>query len=70
MVRHLDTDWELEGPLNFWVHHFWDTIRALGGWKGLIILFIAMGAFYTYVVYTIESGRERREKARLAAKRR
>ena len=65
MPRHLDHDWELEKPLNFWVHHFWDTIRVLGGWKGLLILFILMGCFYGFVVYTIEQGRKRREKQRM-----
>ena len=69
-ARHLDHDYELEGPINFWIHHFFDTIRVLGGWKGMLALTLAMGAFYGAVVYTIENGRAKREKTRLAMKRR
>jgi hypothetical protein len=92
MPVHLEPDWELEKPTNFWIHHFWDTIRVLGGnfsckvetyintpnnlfpflytpglqlagWKGLLVLTLVLGAFYGYVVYTIEAGRAKRERS-------
>ena len=66
MVKNLDHDWELEGPTNYYIHHFWDTIRALGGWKGILILFIGLAGFYLFVVYTIENGRIKREKAKFS----
>ena len=64
MPKHLDHDWELERAENFWIHHFWDTIRVLGGWKGMLVLALGLAGFFTFVTYTIEQGRIRREKAR------
>ena len=60
-MRHLDHDWELERAENFWIHHFWDTIRVLGGWKGMVVIALGLAAFYSFVVYTIDQGRKKRE---------
>lgn len=67
MVKHLEHDYELEYPEVTFVSHFWDTIAAMGGWKGLVLLTVGIFAFYQYVLYTITNGREKREaKKRLA----
>ena len=60
-MRHLDENYE-EGGIhsNNLIDHFHDTIRICGGIKGLILMgFLAM-LFYSFVLYTIRSGRERR----------
>ena len=64
MVKHLDQDYELENPKTGFVEHFYDTIDAIGGWKGFAVLSVIIIAFYALVVYTIQSGREKREKAK------
>jgi D-alanyl-lipoteichoic acid acyltransferase DltB (MBOAT superfamily) len=60
-MKHLDPDWEVDKfTINF-IAHFWDTIEKLGGWKGLAILLVIIGAFYGYVMYAVKSGRKKRE---------
>ncbi len=66
MVRHLDHEYELERPsasLSLLA-----VVDALGGWKGVIAIAIAIMAFYAYVIYAITTGRKRREAAKVAKK--
>lgn len=64
-MKHLDSQYELENPLDATlISHFYDTIELLGGWKGLIILALCIGIFHAIVDYVITSGRKKREEAR------
>jgi phosphotransferase system glucose/maltose/N-acetylglucosamine-specific IIC component len=60
MGRHLEHDYEVEEAPSGMVHHFWDTIQVLGGWKGLALLCIAIVSFYAIVVYFVTAGRAKR----------
>jgi hypothetical protein len=62
--KHLDQDWELDQKPTTFVFHLWDTIDSLGGWKGLLALFLGICVFYGIVTYTIDKGRKRRQEAR------
>lgn len=59
MVRHLDPSYEESVKPSGVVPHFFDTIEALGGWKGLTLLFIGLVIFYLVVEYAIQRGRRR-----------
>ena len=61
MVKHLEADYEVTSRSFGFVSHFFDTIEALGGWKGLAIATLGILAFYLYVDWTITSGRAKRE---------
>ena len=62
MVKHLDREWELERPDIF--HHIKEVYGVLGGWKGLLIFFVGLYLFYSYILYTIANGKKRREQAK------
>ena len=60
---HLSEEYELSRSfVRYLYDHFFDTIDALGGLRGLFCLFIGCLLFYGYVVYTITSGRAKRER--------
>lgn len=60
MVRFLDPDYEDSlQPSNMFVSHFWDTIDAIGGWKGLVVLSVGIVIFYIIVLYTVTTARQR-----------
>jgi hypothetical protein len=65
MVKHLDHEYELTERPSDLIFHFWDTIDAIGGWKGIAALFLFMCVFYGIVVYTIENSRRKRQEKRL-----
>lgn len=52
------------------LEHFFDTIRVLGGWKGICIIAVTLLVFYLFVLYTVskrhktiaELKRRRKEK--------
>ena len=46
--------------LSIW-RHFVSTCESLGGWKGLLALFVIIALFYFAVWYTVTSGRKKRE---------
>jgi hypothetical protein len=60
-MRHLDHDYEVAGPETGFVPHFWDTIAAVGGLQGLIILTFGIVGFYYGVLYYILYQRDKRE---------
>lgn len=64
MVKHLDQDYELANPKGGLIEHLYDTIDTIGGWKGILVLTGLIAAFYGVVVYTISSGRAKREAAK------
>ena len=60
---HLSEEYELSRSLVRYLYdHFFDTIDALGGLRGLLYLFIGCFFFYGYVVYSITAGRAKRER--------
>ena len=64
-MKHLDSSWELENPgQTTLLSHLYDTIEALGGWKGLLVLFVGVGIFHGIVEYVISSGRKKRQEAK------
>ena len=64
-MKHLDSSWELENPgQTTLLSHLYDTIEALGGWKGLLVLFVGVGNFHGIVEYVISSGRKKRQEAK------
>lgn len=64
MVRYLDQDYQQASKPTGLIPHFWDTIDSLGGILGLSLLFLGICAFYYIVMYTIVSGRQKREAAK------
>lgn len=60
-MKHLEEDYELDKPIVGIVSHFFDTIEALGGWTGIFFITISILGFYLFVVFTIQSGRKKRE---------
>lgn len=64
MVRHLESDYELENAPTGFIPHFFDTIDSIGGKKGLCIIAFCLFAFYQIVVYTVNASREKREITR------
>lgn len=62
-MRTLDEDYEL-GANPTLVGHLFDTIRVLGGIQGLLLIAVAAAAFYSYVLYMIRTGREKRLRKR------
>jgi hypothetical protein len=60
-MKHLEEDYEVSEPPSGIVHHFFDTIRVIGGWKALVLIAIGIVAFYWYLLFAIQSGRKRRE---------
>lgn len=63
MVKHLDPDYFVSKRPTGLIAHFWDTIEALGGYKGLFLICVGVILFYFIVNYTIFKSRERREAA-------
>ena len=61
MVKYLEADYDIEGPPQGLIPHFWSTIDALGGWKGFVGIFIGVTAFYVLVNYVIIRDRAKRE---------
>ena len=61
MVKHLEHDYELESAPTGFVPHFWDTMAALGGWKGIALMMVGIIAFYGMVIYFVTTGRNKRE---------
>jgi hypothetical protein len=60
--EHLDHEFELShSAVKFLYDHYFDTIDALGGLKGMFLILIGCVVFYGYVLYSIRSGRARRE---------
>ena len=64
-MRHLDPNYELENPpsLTVW-GHLLDTFETLGGWKGLLVIALAIGVFHGIVEYVIARGRKKRQEER------
>ena len=64
-MRHLDPNYELDSPpaLTVW-GHLLDTLETLGGWKGLLVIALAIGVFHGIVEYVIASGRKKRKEER------
>jgi len=46
------------------VEHFWETLEAIGGYKGIFLLSLAIYIFYGIVHYTVTISRKRRERKR------
>ena len=69
MVKYLESDYDIEGPATGLVPHFFSTISSVGGWYGVVGIFIGVSAFYFLVEYVIQRDRAKRE-AKAAAKRR
>ena len=68
-MKHLDAAYELEHPGQTTIFsHLRDTIETLGGWRGLLVIFVGVGVFHGIVEWFIHSGRKKRneEKRRLA----
>ena len=66
-MRHLDDrHWDLDTAFSV-VGHWDDTLRALGGVPGVVIIGVVIAAFYYYVVYMINARHERMKK-KMAAK--
>jgi hypothetical protein len=59
--KHLTHDYELEEKPTGFIPHFWDTIDALGGWKGISLIAIGILIFQYIVAWAISSGRAKRE---------
>ncbi|RYH24764.1 hypothetical protein EON65_16315 [archaeon] len=64
MVKHLDPDYFVSTRPTGFIAHFWDTIDALGGYKGLFLISVGVLLFYFIVNYTIYKSREKREAAK------
>lgn len=62
MVKHLESDYEVDRPIITLTSHFWDTVNSLGGPIGLALIFVGVLAFYFIVDYTIYISRQRREQ--------
>lgn len=62
MVKHLESDYEVDRPIITLTSHFWDTISALGGPLGILLIFVGVLTFYFIVDYTIFISRQRREQ--------
>jgi hypothetical protein len=67
-MKHLDHEYELEAPVPGLITHFHQTIENLGGWIGVGCISIVILLFYLYVIYTITSGRKKREAEKLKRK--
>jgi hypothetical protein len=63
-MRHLEPDYEVENPPVGFIPHFWTTISALGGWKGLLLINLGVLAFYFTVEYIVTTNRNKRELKR------
>ena len=67
--EHLDHEFELShSTVKFLYDHYFDTIDALGGLKGMFLILIGCILFYGYVMYAIRSGRAKREAKAKALK--
>ena len=44
--------------------HFADTISVLGGWKGILAIFVFVLLFYLLVEYVVANGRRKRSLKR------
>jgi hypothetical protein len=64
MVRHLESDYELEKAPTGFIPHLYDTIDSIGGKNGLCIIAFCLFAFYQIVVYVVNTSREKRETSR------
>lgn len=62
MVKHLDFDYEIEEKPTGLIPHFWDTIEALGGFKGIFLITLGVLLFYGIVIYVVTTGRLKRQK--------
>jgi hypothetical protein len=60
-VKHLEPDYEVETAPTGLIAHFWDTIRALGGTRGITLIALGIILFYFVVEYVITTSRKRRE---------
>ena len=66
-MRHMDEDYEVGGKHSLSIiEHFHDTIRIVGGWQGIIALTLGVMVFYGFVLYTVTTGRERRQREAMA----
>lgn len=45
---------------NIFIEHWYDTIRVLGGYKGILLLFLIVILFYILVEYLVTSNRNNR----------
>ena len=66
MVKQLDQEWEIERPR--FIHIASEIFGVLGGWKGILAFFVGLYLFYSYILYTVASGRKRREAAKAMKK--
>lgn len=61
MTKYLEHDYDLEQkPVGF-VPHFHDTIEALGGIFGILLILAGVITFYAGVSFYISYSRQRRE---------
>ena len=63
-MRHLEHDYTVDRRETGFVPHFWDTIDAIGGYKGILFLGFGIFAFYFGVLFFITYQREKREAAK------
>lgn len=61
MVKHLEHDYDLEHRPTGFIPHFHDTIAALGGYAGILLILAGVIAFYFIVAFYIAYSRSRRE---------
>lgn len=62
MVRyHLEHDYEMTTRPTGLIAHFWDTIDAIGGTTGIILISVGILGFFLIVDYVITSNRKKRE---------
>ncbi len=62
MVRYnLDNDYEMATRPSGLMAHFWDTIEALGGTTGIVLISVGILGFFLIVDYVITTSRKKRE---------
>ena len=66
-MRHLDNDYEMQFRPTGFVPHFHDTISAIGGWKGIVVITTLIVVFYFGVAYMVIRSRDKREKQKKEA---
>jgi hypothetical protein len=61
MAKYLEHDYDLEHKPTGFIPHFHDTIDALGGYLGILLLLVGIIGFYWFVSFFIFYSRQRRE---------
>lgn len=61
MAKYLEHDYDLEQKPTGFIPHFHDTIDALGGYLGLLLLLLGIIAFYWLVAFYIQYSRQKRD---------